>query len=298
MQHLPRRQTALRHGGVTTAPYPTLRQVLLLGFVAFPVAQFLIYPVVGETSPYVGLVAAELFLLWMAVLALRLRRWIPEDVLLLNAVPLRALWAALLAAAGAALLVSQFDLVWSAALEAVSWDPPLYLQQLRVRIQLIDDLPSALIVTIAVVLVPALCEETFFRGFVFTGLRYHHGPVTAVVGSALLFAAAHLNPWQFPALFLLGLFHAALVHWTHSLYPAMVGHAVNNALSVTAVNLRVTTGWDVLGAAESLPLIVLIGAGAALSVGIRSLRRAPPIMPILSPYARPAPADGPSAAWH
>ena len=156
MQHLPRRQTALRHGGVTTAPYPTLRQVLLLGFVAFPVAQFLIYPVVGETSPYVGLVAAELFLLWMAVLALRLRRWIPEDVLLLNAVPLRALWAALLAAAGAALLVSQFDLVWSAALEAVSWDPPLYLQQVRVRIQLVDDLPSALIVTIAVVLVTAV----------------------------------------------------------------------------------------------------------------------------------------------
>jgi membrane protease YdiL (CAAX protease family) len=264
--------------------------------VAFPVAQFLIYPVFGDASPYAGLVAAELFLLWMAVLALRLRRWIPEDVLLLNAVPRRALWATLLAAGGAALLVSQFDLMWATTLEAVAWDPPLQLEHLRLRIQLVGDLPSALVVAVAVVIVPAVCEETFFRGFVFTGLRYHHGPVTAVIGSALLFAAAHLNPWQFPALFLLGLFLAALVHWTHSLYPAMLGHALNNALSVTAVNLRAHTGWDVLGGAESLPLIVAAAAGAALVVGIRWLRREPPIMPILSPYARPAPADGPPTA--
>ena len=290
MQHLPRRQAALRHRGkVATTPYPTLRQILLLALVAFPVAQFLIYPVLGDASPYAGLVAAELFLLWMAVLALRLRRWIPEDVLLPNAVPRRALLATLLAAGGAALLVSQFDLMWAAALEAVAWDPPLQLEHLRLRIQLVDDLPSGLAVAVAVVIVPAVCEETFFRGFVFTGLRYHHGPVTAVIGSALLFAAAHLNPWQFPALFLLGLFLAALVHWTHSLYPAMLGHALNNALSVTAVNLRVHTGWDVLGAAESLPLIVAAAAGVALAVGIRWLRREPPIMPILSPYAPPVP---------
>jgi hypothetical protein len=76
----------------------------------------------------------------------------------------------------------------------------------------------------------------------------------------------------------------------------MLGHALNNALSVTAVNLRAHTGWDVLGGAESLPLIVAAAAGAALVVGIRWLRREPPIMPILSPYARPAPADGPPTA--
>ncbi|HJP33790.1 MAG TPA: CPBP family intramembrane glutamic endopeptidase [Candidatus Latescibacteria bacterium] len=251
----------------------------------------------GERSPHAGTVAAELFLLWLAALAVRLRRFVPEDVFLLNATAGRSLGAAALATLGAALLASEFDQGCARVLEALAWEPPLLFDYLLVRTQLITDPTSGLTILLAVILVPALCEEAFFRGFVFTGLRYHIGPRAAVVGSALLFAAAHFNPWQFPALFLLGLFLSALVHWTHSLYPAMLAHAVNNALSVVAVNLRVYTGWDGLGAAEPLPVVVLLAAGVALVAGIRWLRRSSPIMPILSPYSRPAPADGPAAAW-
>jgi len=242
--------------------------------------------------------AAELFLLWLAVLAVRLRRWIPGDLFLLNAVPQRALWTTLLAAAGAALVASTFDQMVAFGLKVMTWDPPLYAEQILVRVQLIDGMPSALIVLLSVVLVPALCEETLFRGFVFTGLRYHHGPGTAIVGSAFLFAAAHLNPWQFPALFLLGLFLAGLVHWTHSIYPAILGHAANNALSVLAVNVRAQTGIDLLGAVEPVPVPLVLAASVALIVGIGWLRRIPPTMPILSPFSRPAPADGLPDSWH
>jgi membrane protease YdiL (CAAX protease family) len=274
-------------------PYPTLRQILLLSFLVFPVAQFLIYPVVGEDAPRLGMVAAELFLLWLAAFMVRLRRWNTEDVFLLNAAPTCALGGSLVAALGAALLASDFDHVCAWVLQALAWDPPLTFVYMQLQIQLITDLSSALAVVLAVIIVPALCEEVFFRGLVFTGLRYQFGPTAAIVGSALLFAAAHFNPWQFPALFLLGLFLAALVHWTHSLYPALIAHATNNALSVAAVNLRAHTGMDMLGATDALPWPMLLGAVAALLWGIRWLRQQAPIMPILSPYARPAPADGP-----
>ena len=278
-------------------PYPTLRQILLLSFIVFPVAQFLIYPVVGEDAPLLGMVTAELFLLWLAAFMVRLRRWNTEDVFLLNAAPMRALWGSLVAALGAALLATEFDHVCAWVLQTLAWDPPLTFVYMQLQIQLITDLPSALAVVLAVVIVPALCEEIFFRGLVYTGLRYQFGPKAAIVGSALLFAAAHFNPWKFPALFLLGLFLAALVHWTHSLYPALIAHATNNALSVATVNLRAHTGWDILGATDALSWPMLLGAVVALLWGIRWLRQQAPIMPILSPYARPAPPDGPVAAW-
>lgn len=297
MRHVSWWHAALSQRRVTGSPYPSLRQILLLVFVAVPVAQLLMYPVFGP-GDLVGLVVLELFLLWLAALALRLRRSVPEDVLLFNATPLQALWLTLPAAVGAALIVAEVDHLLAAGLRALSWAPPLAIEHVLTQLQLVDDLPSLLGVSLGVVLVPAVCEEVFFRGFVFTGLRYHHGPATAIVGSALLFAAAHMNPWQFPALFLLGLFLAALVHWTHSVWPAVIGHSINNGLSVIAVNVRTHTGVDVLGASDPLPPIVVLFGGVALIMGVRLLRRLSPIMPILSPFARPAPADGPAEAWH
>ena len=274
-----------------------MRQILLLVVVCFPLSQFIVYPVLGESSAHIGLVAAELSLLALAALALRLYRWIPEDVFLLNAVPMAALWSTLLAAMGAALLASAFDQVVAGGLEAIAWVPPLSAEQMLVRIQLITDMPSALTVVLAVVLIPALCEEVLFRGLVFTGLHYHHGAAAAIVGSAFLFAAAHLNPWQFPALFLLGLFLGGLVHWTHSIYPAILAHAVNNALSVLAVNVRAHTGIDVLGAVESVPALTICVAVVALAAGVHGLRRISPTMPILSTIARLEQTNEPATGW-
>lgn len=278
--------------------YPTLRHVLLLSFLAFPLSQFVIYPLLAEFSTRLGMVAAELLLLLIALLAIRRRRWITEDLLLLNAVPTAVLIATPLAAGGAALLASALDSQVAWILDLLGWSPPLPILRMILEIQLITDAPMAAAVLLTVVIVPAVCEEAFFRGFVFTGLRYHYGPVTALVGSALIFAAAHFNPWQFPALFALGLFLGALVHWTHSLYPAMIGHTVNNGLAVLAVNLRAHTGTDCLGAVDPLPAAVIAAAAAALVIGVRVLVRSRPIMPLLAPHTRPAPSDGvPLVAW-
>ena len=57
----------------------------------------------------------------------------------------------------------------------------------------------------------------------------------AIVGSAALFGAAHLEPLQFPALFVFGLVAAVLATRTGRLGPGIWAHVAFN--SVAVVNL-------------------------------------------------------------
>jgi hypothetical protein len=108
--------------------------------------------------------------------------------------------------------------------------------------------------------VAPMCEETFFRGFLFGTLRKldlrlggrQLGPWVAAVVVGILFGLAHTgsaNPEYLVPLGFLG-FVLCLVRWrTCSLYPCMALHSANNSLAL-AVQLH----WSV-------------GAGAALLVG-------------------------------
>ena len=107
------------------------------------------------------------------------------------------------------------------------------------------------------------------------------GRVGPLGGSALLFAISHFNPWQLLPLFLFGLFLGALVYWTHSIYPAMLAHAVNNLASITGVNLRTYLGLDGLGPSQHLPMPLALLAGLVLLGGLLLLSRQPAIMPLL-----------------
>jgi hypothetical protein len=59
--------------------------------------------------------------------------------------------------------------------------------------------------------------------------RIYH-PVFAVFFSALLFALFHLNPWQFPATFTLGLILGWIRLRTGSVLACIAGHAIHNGL--------------------------------------------------------------------
>ena len=90
---------------------------------------------------------------------------------------------------------------------------------------------------IVAVLVAPFCEEVFFRGFVFTGLRHRMPVGWAIVLSALLFAIAHLDPGSFAVLFVIGLALAFLRWRTNSLWPGIVLHAINNGIGALAIIL-------------------------------------------------------------
>lgn len=111
---------------------------------------------------------------------------------------------------------------------------------------------AALIATAAFVCAIApMAEETFFRGFLFGGLRRLRvpmagrelGPWIAAVITGILFGLAHFDSAQPEFLIPLGFlgFVLCLLRWrSGSLYPGMALHSANNSLA-----LGVQLGWSV-----------------------------------------------------
>ena len=260
--------------------YPKLGQILRLALPALLLAQFLIWPLVGLHSPRAGLIAAELVIIWLMVFFIRRRHLVFEDILLLNATPVATLIIVAATAVGASLTIAEFDLLWARLLAELDLELPLSIQRSLLEIQVVDSLPELLLGLLAVALAPALCEELFFRGFAFTGLYVHYGPRMAVAGTALLFALAHFNPWQLPTLLLFGLFLGLLVYCTHSIYPAILAHLINNLISFAGVNLRAHWGLEELAPFRHLPLPVTSIALLILIGGLFLLRRQPTIIPL------------------
>jgi uncharacterized protein len=82
-------------------------------------------------------------------------------------------------------------------------------------------------------LVP-MVEETFFRGFLYGGLRGRFGARGAMLISAIVFTALHLTLDRFIPILVLGLILAWLYERTGSIVPGIFLHATNNAVALAA----------------------------------------------------------------
>jgi membrane protease YdiL (CAAX protease family) len=91
-----------------------------------------------------------------------------------------------------------------------------------------------LIIVLAVSLAP-LAEEFIFRFFMYGVVRHYFGKVTAVLASALLFAAVHGHLPSFAPLFVLGGCFAIAYEWSGSILVPMMMHAIFNAVTLTAL---------------------------------------------------------------
>jgi CAAX protease family protein len=89
----------------------------------------------------------------------------------------------------------------------------------------------------AAVVIAPFCEEAFFRGFVFPGLRRGMSVGWAILVSSLLFAVAHADPGSFPVLFVIGLALAFLRWRTRSLWPCILLHMLNNGIAALIIVL-------------------------------------------------------------
>ncbi len=267
--------------------YPSFLPILGLACAGFLAAQ-IIGAFFSLISLRLGLIVGEGAL--VMALALFMRRYrTPEHVLLLNAVPLPTLLLVVLAAPCAAVVLAEGDLHWSAFLQDHGYGLSLSMQKALLELQVSRDWADGLLGLLAVVLVPALCEELFFRGFVFGGLCAHYGAGRALLVSSILFALAHLTRWQqLPALLIFGLFLGWLVWRTHSLYPAIIAHLLNNLLSYIGVNLEAHANIDTLSATQPLPLPMLIIALGVLVAMLYLLCRTRPLVPLPHQVQTPA----------
>jgi hypothetical protein len=107
----------------------------------------------------------------------------------------------------------------------------------------------------------------------FTGKRPSRNRiVAAVLLQAGAFAAFHLLPERIPQTFVLGAVLGWMTLRTGSLLPAIVAHAAHNAMPLVFLGLAGHSWVPDLGGG-SLPRAIVIGAVAAVVVGLAIIRR-------------------------
>lgn len=87
------------------------------------------------------------------------------------------------------------------------------------------------IVLVAVCVAAPVGEEFLFRGFLQRGLTVHRSAPRAIVVTAFIFSAFHLDPVGLTARFELGVLFGILAWKAGSLWPAIAAHAANNLIS-------------------------------------------------------------------
>lgn len=87
-----------------------------------------------------------------------------------------------------------------------------------------------------------IAEEFLFRGLLYPLLRSRLSVAPAVGISASIFAVIHLILPLIPALLVMGVVLAILMERFQSLYPAVLVHALNNAVALIALYAAIGTG--------------------------------------------------------
>ena len=125
-----------------------------------------------------------------------------------------------------------------------------------------------------VAVLPAVCEELFFRGWLlsaFAGERpRRRRAVVAVLLQAAAFAAFHLLPERMPQTFILGIALGWMTLTTGSLLPAMAAHLAHNSVPLVFLNLAAEGQGErlVAGDTSSLAGWLVLAAAAATVVGV------------------------------
>lgn len=100
-----------------------------------------------------------------------------------------------------------------------------------------------LLVILVVAIVPAISEESMFRGFIQRSFELKLKPYIAILLTALFFSSYHFNPYGFIPLFILGVYFGFTAYMSRSLVIPMILHFLNN---FTAVMLYHIFGNDEL----------------------------------------------------
>jgi membrane protease YdiL (CAAX protease family) len=140
------------------------------------------------------------------------------------------------------------------------------------EIRMFDRLFSGGITSVITIgLIAPFVEEMLFRGVFLRAFLQQYSTLQAIIFSATIFAAAHLNLHQMPSAFIYGCFLGWLFVKTRSLWPCILAHSLINFTALMDYSLiNEGRGFDHI---EMLPLPVLLTGILALVVGLRVTQR-------------------------
>lgn len=219
---------------------PTAAQAFLLLGLIYP-AQYYAQLAIGQTSGIAGTIRfcyammflmIALYVLVPCFAALYARVRVPTALAIADAPPARAWLAALCFGASTWILTRG----WIAFQQWFLPLAPEVQQLMQEQFGWIDSLPLGAII-LFFALVPAVCEEVFFRGYVLSGLRRGLGPAGAIFVVAIAFGIFHGSAHRLIVTTGLGALFGLLVIRYRSVLPAVLAHFMHNALSMTAYKI-------------------------------------------------------------
>ncbi|HOJ72917.1 MAG TPA: ABC transporter permease subunit/CPBP intramembrane protease [Phycisphaerae bacterium] len=265
------------------SPRPTLSQALLLSALLFPASFYVQSVLTGSSDNFIrtlGWLAIAQFAGLFVLLPVALTAYYRIDVVetfRLRLPPARAWLAALLLGCSSWALAHQF-----VALQTRLAPPS---DALREAFKLIESqLAAAPLwqVVLLLAVVPAVCEELFFRGFLLSGLAQGLRKGSAIILAGLVFGIFHFIMDRVPVTALLGICLGYVCWQARSIWPGILFHALHNGLLMVlnAVSPE-TVKWlgmpDELGgllpARVLVPALALFAAGLCLAASCN--RRAP-----------------------
>lgn len=89
-----------------------------------------------------------------------------------------------------------------------------------------------ILIIVVVALVPGVCEEVFFRGFVQKSFELSLKPFWAIFISSLAFSLYHFNPYGLLALLILSMYFGFAVYLSNSITIPILLHFLNNFFSI------------------------------------------------------------------
>jgi sodium transport system permease protein len=223
----------------------------------------------------VGLILAQLLLLLLPVLLLvKLGRFDARTTLSLRRPPPGSVSGGMLFLVGG--LQVALVLAW---LQSLVMPVPVEYLETMSELLSADSVLRFLWLVLLAALVPAVAEETLFRGVVLSSLVGRLPTAAAVIITGTVFGLFHLTPetaFRFLPTAWLGMLLSWVVVLSGSLPLAMLLHFLNNAAVLALSTIPATA--EQMNAVEDQPPPVLFGVTGALLLiwGFKKLRRAAP----------------------
>jgi sodium transport system permease protein len=243
-------------GGPALFPRHVLRWFAVLWALFFVVSAW-----VADDLGIRGQLVVNLVVLFFGASIFMIRRYrLPvRETLSLRPVP-PAVWLAVLVGAPSALIVA---LGLTQLVNAWIFPVPDQFIEAFGEALLGDELPLWQTVVFLAIM-PGFFEEIAFRGVLLHGLRKHLRPIPLCLAVGVIFGLFHVSLFRIVPTAYLGVVLAAVVVLSGSIYPAMLWHALNNALGIVPSEL----GW--VGPDTALPVwsyaLATVGLVAAFAL--------------------------------
>ncbi len=134
---------------------------------------------------------------------------------------------------------------------------------------------EAFLVILVVAVVPALCEETMFRGFIQKSFELKIRPFWAALITAIFFGIYHFNPYGMIPLIVLGFYFGFAAYKSNSILVPMSLHFTNNFIAIMVyflignedlINTKPGTDVDLNSAVLMIILLSLLMVGLIITI--------------------------------